>query len=194
MKKILFICLLISTILSAKSEAVLVELPTKDVLCPVYLSKIQASESYVSSDYIKRLEEILYLDFERSGKMTILKRTPELEKCLANSETPGATLSKLWKKQKAAYVIYSTVTHNKLSIFAFSTSGELIKQYKNLPLSGTLSKDRKLIHRLSDAIFEAFFHTKGIASTRLLYTIQFPKKLNGALEWTSEIWESDYDE
>lgn len=191
-KNFLFLTLLLGS-LHALEDEIVVHLPTEHALAPIYLSKIQTTNAHVSDQYIQHLEAILYYDFEHNGRTKRLKNETNLEDVLTSGEKQVAFNPFYWKKHGAAYVIKTFVTQNKLSLFAFSTNGGTLKQFKNFTLSGVLAKDRKLIHQVTDAVHENFFDTEGIASARLLYAIQFPKKGAGDLDWTSEIWESDYD-
>lgn len=63
-----------------------------------------------------------------------------------------------------------------------------------LDLTGTLAEDRRKIHQLADKIFEAFFHEKGIAASKILYTVRFREgNEKNSQKWRSEVFESDLD-
>ncbi len=193
MKKILLFLTLLLGSLHALEEEIIVHLPTEHILAPIYLSKIQATKASVADQYIQHLEAILYYDFEHNGRTKRLKHKLNLEDVLASDEKQVAFNPFYWGKQGASYVIKTVILQNEISIFAFSTNSGKLKQFKNFTLSGVLAKDRKLMHQLTDAVHKNFFGTEGIASARLLYTMQLPRKEGGNIEWTSEIWESDYD-
>lgn len=61
------------------------------------------------------------------------------------------------------------------------------KKMDGIAITGDLEHDRRLIHRLSDAILKELLGVKGVADTRILYSC----KPNN--EYKAEIWECDWD-
>ncbi len=68
-----------------------------------------------------------------------------------------------------------------------------LKKFEKIPLTGNLSKDRITIHKLSDAITQALFNAQGVASSRLLYSLQVKNTVSEDTQWIAEIWECDWD-
>ncbi|MBA3957364.1 MAG: Tol-Pal system protein TolB [Parachlamydiaceae bacterium] len=125
------------------------------------------NQSDLPKTYIQQLNEVLRFDLNHNG-MTYVTSKPA----------------------DAFYTISVTLTSgNKLSATMVSANNGSKKSVDGLALTGTLSKDRRLIHQLADALHEALFDKEGIASTQILYAI---KKQTGE-KWISEIWEADYD-
>jgi len=87
-------------------------------------------------------------------------------------------------KDKAHLNLTASVTGNKLH-------AQLNTKSIEFELSGKLEKDRALIHQLSDRIHKELIGVDGIAKTKILYTER--QKLAGKNEWTSDVWEMDYD-
>ena len=58
-------------------------------------------------------------------------------------------------------------------------------------MTGELASDRRQIHKLADSIHKILFQEEGIASTQILFA--YKNQRENSKEWTSEIWECDYD-
>jgi TolB protein len=61
-----------------------------------------------------------------------------------------------------------------------------------LQITGDLSKDRRVIHRLADGMHQAFFGQDGGATSRILFTLR-TKDPNRPGNFLSSVWEADYD-
>lgn len=97
-----------------------------------------------------------------------------------------------WKQQGVDYVAQLTTDQNTLLAKVLNIKTGKMKQIGNLSLNGDLSKDRKKVHEVSDAICHSCFNASGIASSRILYTLRSRNGSNSS-NWISNIWESDYD-
>ena len=80
-----------------------------------------------------------------------------------------------------------------LSAVVFDTQERLPQILSRPVLSGDLSLDRRQIHQLADGIHKAFFHTDGVAGSRILFSYQVKNSRADGSEWISEIWECDWD-
>ena len=96
-----------------------------------------------------------------------------------------------WKNQNVSFVVLAKIKDKKLTARVLSVSSNTLKTINDISLSGELSKDRRQVHQLADAVHKALFAKEGIASTRILYTVK--TKGTGANPWLSDIWEADYD-
>jgi TolB protein len=85
------------------------------------------------------------------------------------------------------------LTGKSLSALVELKRGGVTKTLGPYSLSGTLSSDRRMIHKFHDDLSQIITGKRGIASTRLLFALQLPEKTKEGLIWRSEIWESDYD-
>ena len=117
---------------------------------------------------------------------TLLKPTDSLEKA-----TTALGPSSAWAGSGAYYVIIPKVVETTLKVQVYSVTGTWIKTIDKIPLTGEFSADRQQVHVASDTIHKLLFGKEGIARTRVLYTIRH--KIPGKEEWTSEMWEADYD-
>lgn len=171
------------------SDATVVMLSTDTQRLPVYVPAFKGDKSTLPQDYLAKLSKILSFDLDHNGMMYLMKPSAERDK-LAGSSVPDSPLFDAdWKALKAYYVIKGKVEDDKLSVRLYAINAEQAKSINPISLSGDLSKDRRAIHQLADAIHKALFGVDGIASTKILYTI---KSKNGS-KWDSEVWESDYD-
>ncbi|HEY5259336.1 MAG TPA: Tol-Pal system protein TolB, partial [Rhabdochlamydiaceae bacterium] len=88
---------------------------------------------------------------------------------------------------RAAFTFSGIVKAKKLTLSIMQ--GNQSKQYKDIPLSGSLDIDRRQIHKMSDLIVKNLFGRDGVASSKMLFAIQAQQDNN----WVSEIWQSDWD-
>jgi TolB protein len=81
---------------------------------------------------------------------------------------------------------------SKQQVTLFIITPTLQKKGEPLALSGNLSQDRKVIHRLSDQVYKTLFGQEGIAQTRVLFTVRKkdPQKPDS---WLSFVYEADQD-
>lgn len=162
---------------------IVVRLSTESRLIPIYAAPIYMDDAGFGRAYISKLEKILQFDLTHNG-MTYLIEHPG----------PIGTFEEInelddWDKNSAYYVIKLRVKGNTLQGRVLSLTANAAKTIDGLELTGNISDDRQQIHLLADAIHTAIFGKEGIASNRFLYTI----KLKGAKDWTSDVWEADYD-
>ena len=183
--RLLFLLTVTTAILA---EELIISLPTQTSLQPVYISEITTKKSSFPNEYRLALDQVLRFDFENNGRTRIETRMPKYESILADIDYQKAFYPKIWQELSVAYVIRAHIEGKDLHTSVYLPKTSIVKHFKTLHLSGKLDDDRRLIHRLSDGIFYDLFHTKGIASTRVLYTYQPSHKTS-----ISEIWECDYD-
>lgn len=162
MKILLFIILFtVSTAYASESSEITVRLATDNQLVPISLDLIDDRDSGFSASYLKQLEKVLRFDLDHNG------------------------FTKVMSKSASLPTVSPSIHHQKLSLIVRSSKGSQEKAIENIALSGTLSQDRRQIHQVADAIQNALFGTKGIATTRFLYTIKNDN--------IAEVWEADYD-
>ncbi len=162
-------------------QEIRIHLLTESSLSPVYLSHIDSSETSFTANYLQSLEKILEFDFNHNGKTTVLEKTESKEKLLKASNGKGLNIP---------YAISFSLKEKNLQYKVYNLSKENVKLFPPIALTGSLSVDRKTIHRLSDAIHLALFQSEGIASSKILYSFQ-KKTAQGS--WISEITECDTD-
>lgn len=119
--------------------------------------------SAFSEEYLKTLQEVLVFDLNHNGSAVV--------------------------ESKGAVDFQVDVDIRDKCLFALISS----KKIGPYLLSGSLSSDRRIIHKLADDLTQIITGKKGIATFRILYAMQFPEKTLDGYEWKSEIWESDYD-
>lgn len=125
---------------------------------------ITNQSSSFDKEYQQQLQHVLCYDLNHNGK------------------------TKVTSKKDVKHILKGTFQAKTLEIHLPSSKKE------SIPLTGSLAEDRKKIHQLADNIFEALYHEKGIATSRILYTNRFRAGCeNNATKWKSEVWESDYD-
>ncbi len=190
---ILSVALLLFGSLSGSDEEIRVELTTRAKLAPTYLARLQGESAGLEFSYLKNLLKILRFDLKYSGYVAISEIDDILEKALRHSDPQVAFNPQRWEKGGISYVLKGCVTDKKLDLFAFNVKGESLKKFEGIPLTGNFSKDRRQMHKLSDAVLKSFFGIEGIASTRILYSLQVENEHPNSEDWKAEIWECDVD-
>jgi TolB protein len=183
--KLIFI-LLFSYLYS--SEEIRIYLSTTSPLQAVYVSKIHCTDGSLKADYLTQLESVLTFDFNYNGMSKVLPINNEKEQQLRapNCFSQG-------KNWGAAHVIKSTIMGQNLSVAVFSVNSSSLKQFPEVKLSGTLSKDRRMIHKIADAVFKSLYGQEGVASSRILYSVKNKTQDQKQNNWVAEIWASDWD-
>lgn len=148
------------------SQEIVVHLTSQERSAPLYLAPIQEKGSGFEKSYIASLEKVLRFDFTHNGKTELI-----------SSPDKGGKIE-------------VTIQHKKLKIQA--TAAGSSKGIEGVALTGDLSQDRKILHKIHDAILENLFGTGGVADTHILYTVR-TRSSESATEWISEVWRADYD-
>ncbi len=161
--KCLLILLFSATLFSEESELV-VRLETECQLTPLHFTSIEHSHSALDASYVDELEKIFRFDLNHNGNTTLVS-------------------------EKSFYEILLTITEHSLLVQLKSSDGEESMEMRDLFLSGYLSEDRRLIHRVADAVHRQLFGAPGVTQTRILYTV---RSVEEGKEY-SEVWQSDYD-
>lgn len=171
-------------------QEIRVELSTQKKLTPLYISNFDSDNS-VPAGYEKQLQEILEKDFKYNGSSQLLPKDPKKELVVREKEQLKALNRLFWKEAGTSQLIAASIQKGFLNVRAFDVLTGVLKQYREVKLSGNLNQDRRQIHRLADAIHFAFFNTEGIASTRILYSYYLPEQTENS--FVAEIWECDWD-
>lgn len=161
----LWLALFLSVPLFGREELV-VHLQKQERAIPLCLASIECRDNSFSNSYLKELERVIRYDFSHNGKTAMT----------ASDKSCGQLKMEILHKNARLELI----------------QGEMRKVIDNIALTGHLEEDRVTLHRLHDALFQELFHTSGIASTRILYTVR-QKKGEDSTEWQSEVWAADYD-
>ncbi len=185
--KLLTLLLFFSPLISqpVSTEEIRIYLSTTSALEPLYLGKLRCSDNSFESSYLSELHKVFSFDLNYNGATRVLSSNGEREEALSSPSFRTAP----WKMWGAAHVIKGEIQGKSLIISCYSSQMNTLKQFPPLPLTGSLSKDRKNIHRLCDAIFKALYGKEGVASTRLIYTT----KQRVGDKFVSEIWSCDWD-
>lgn len=171
-------------------EELLVRLNTEAVLTPVYIAKFHNDNAGFDQNYLDQLEQILVFDFKNNGLSVLVDR--ERGKSLIPDQVSFNTMGDPaeWKKRSVHHVIRIQVKNKSLSARLLAVKTKEYKSIPGLALIGDISKDRKLVHQLADALHYEMYGTDGVASTRVLYVV---KSRNESKKWSSDIWQADYD-
>lgn len=180
-----FLFLLLGVVpLMTSYEEMVVHLGTEVELLPIYISAPEANESGLSEKYLLQLAEILRFDFLYNGMTTVVNEKIKKNQ-RAFSDFAG------WAKEGISYIISPEIKNKKFSAKIYLINSGQIKSIDGIVLSGDLAKDRKIIHQVSDTIFNALFGLQGVASTQVLYALKTQDPVTK--KWTSSIYEADYD-
>jgi TolB protein len=175
------------------AEEITVHLATDSPLSPLYMSQLRASDASLSAQYLSQLEKVLQFDFNYNGHTKVLASNPQKEALLADADCTKAFDPAAWKKAGVAHVIKGVVSSKMLSLMAFSVQTGSLKHFKDIALTGNLNHDRLQIHKAADGVHHAFFNSKPIANTRILYSSQMPGPKTDTGMAAGEIWECDWD-
>lgn len=177
----------------ANQEPLSIALKTSSDLKPLYLAPFFSQESDFDSFYLGEIEKILRFDLSHNGRLQLLADTQERQEQAQKEGFGGYYDREMWKNLGARYVMKVKLYDKRLSVSVFSVSNYNVKTVSDVDLSGELFKDRGLIHEVEEALHKAFFGTQGVADTRILYTLKTRDKANDSTQWTSQVWECDYD-
>ncbi|MGH2612993.1 MAG: Tol-Pal system protein TolB, partial [Rhabdochlamydiaceae bacterium] len=167
------------------TEEIRIYLSTASPLQSLYLGKLQCSDHSIEENYLSQLYSILAFDLNYNGATRVLAGQVDREEALKTNPFKEA----LWKGWGVAHVIKGEVQSKAIIISCYSTQMGTLKKFPPMLLNGSLAKDRKNLHRLSDAIFKILFGKEGVASTKLIYSL---KQRKGD-RFVSEIWCCDWD-
>lgn len=185
MKYKLIFLILFAPLLIASPEEIRIYLSTTSSLQPLYLGAVQCSDHSVESSYLEKLRSVLEFDLNYNGQTRVLAMQADREEALKT----GSFQNGLWKNWAAAHVVKCEVQNKALVISCYSTQAGSLKRFPPVTLTGALAKDRKNLHRLSDALFKTLFGKEGVANTQLIYSL----KQHKGDRFVSEIWCCDWD-
>lgn len=175
-------------------EEIVVHLNVAEPLVPLYLGSFHAKSESFPKDYVSALWKVLAFDLENSGKIQLMPVVSDKDILLRNPNFKEAFVHPSWKKENISYVVQGELEQNSCSFMIYSVDFSNIKHLKDVSLTGNLSTDRKQMHKVADTIHKTLFNKNGIASTRILYTLQTPNTQSSSeRKYNSEIWECDYD-
>jgi len=175
-------------------EEIVVRLATQSCLLPIYVGQFQQVGATYPAAYVKELQSILAFDCNYNGMTKVVPATGKLAKVqdIDSFSRPCSFVD--LRTAGVFYLLKVQINDKELSCKVISVNSQTIKQVDGIVLTGILSKDRVLIHRLSDAIFDVLFQKKGIASSKIIFTKRSPvKDSKGKSSWVSALFESDYD-
>lgn len=172
-------------------ETLIVPLATSSKLIPIYLTPIFEQRPSFPKSYIEKLHKIISFDLNHNGMSTVAQNEQQLNQLAQENGFLDSSSINQWKKKQVQYAISLSVIEDALHVKIVSFLGNWMKEIKNISLSGIENQDRKKIHLLSDSIYKAIFGNNGIATSKILYTLR--EKVPNKNEWTSTIWECDYD-
>ena len=184
-----FLCMCSLCYAAQEPQEIRVHLQTQNPLHPIYIGKLQVMDASFDPTHIQALETLLSYDFSYNGETKAVSRTSEKEKLLNEKSWHPA----VWKDCGISFVIKWHLDQRTLHASVLNVQNGSVKTFGDISLSGDLKEDRRLIHKLSDAIYQALFNKEGIASSRILFAYQIKNALPDDKDWISEIWECDWD-
>lgn len=184
---------LFSTPSAGKEPAeIRIHLSTASSLQPIYVGRIFQEDYSFPASYMKDLSSVMDFDFSHNGKTKLLTRLEDKEKTLSSKDLQKALDTQEWRKSSAAVAVRLAVKEKKLFASFLNTQKGAVKSLPEMLLSGNLSTDRRIIHRLADTIFKDIFQEDGIANSRILFSFQ-RAHASDPMQSISEIWECDWD-
>lgn len=170
-----------------------VQLETAHTLEPLYFGKIQVHNSAFDTSYVLQLEKILRYDLHYNGSTIVSPLSPEKEQILGSVQKEIAFNPQEWKAFGVAYAVRAQIHGKLLALCVLNTHTGSLKTFSDVVLTGNLNEDRRLIHKLADALHFALFQEDGVAHSRILFAYQVKSQNPEKGQWVSEIWECDWD-
>jgi TolB protein len=190
-----FFCLLFS--LSAYAEEELyVQLAGETPVIPLFVSPIENKQGKLPLATQNSLREVLLFDLNHNGMTRVLTAKEIASKpSLQGQEAFDAPLhfDKL-KNESVLYLLKLRLEGSHLFATLYFVNGQKAQKIDGIELTNDAQKDRVKIHALSNVVHELLFGKKGIATSRILYTVK--KKIDRkplSPIWVSEVFEADYD-
>ena len=156
-----------SLLFSYEERELVVPLSTRNFLSTVSVSPL-AGNSFEKS-YLESLRAVLLFDLSHNGHCT--------------AET---------HKETDFHIDLDLYDKNLSALVELRREGAT-KTLGPYHLCGTLSSDRRTLHRFHDDLAILLTGKRGVASGRILYALQVPEKTLQGYEYRSEIWECDID-
>ncbi len=191
MWKIKLFFLLFSFALQA--EELVVFLPTKNPLQPIYLSELHVSEGQIDWRYPEELRALLAFDLSHNGSSSILEIKREWEKKIHWPDPRIRFDAPFWSQENVPFVIALQAEQNSLLATVFQVAKGSCKRYPEIKLTGAPESDRRSIHLLADAIQKDLFNIQGVAAERILFSERVKNTTPKGPEWLSDIWIADWD-
>jgi TolB protein len=170
-------------------EILEVSLPTRMSKPSLYLTQLHVPSSAFDWRYFDELRQVLESDLESQGSISLVGMNSSLEEKFIWPDVRGSFDLNLWKKNQISYVLTIQVVDNRFQLIVFDIGKASSKKYSEFTLTGSLEKDRRAIHRLSDEVHKDLFGVQGISSLQILYS----KRSKVEDGWNSEIWICDFD-
>ncbi len=193
MKKLILLFLILFSYLFANEELE-VSLSTKNPLMPLYVGSVYDDGSSFDKPYLEKIHEVFQFDFQNNAFSQVSKNEQQHEFKVSHFDNEVAFNPEYWKEKKIAYVVKLVAKEKYLKTYVYYVEKNSLRTFYDIFLCGDLAVDRIKIHNLCDTIQEVLFGKKGIASSKIIYTIRIdnPDK-TGHLKWLSEVWLCDYD-
>ena len=180
----LLICLITSFTAYAENE-IYVELAGEVQLIPLYISPIEKGSASQNA-----LREVLQFDLNHNGMTRVLSQKEIASKASLKGQESfdKAPVFSSLKSDDVLYLVKLKMEGSRLHTKVFLVNSHESKIIDGVELTGDAYKDRRTMHALSNVIHEILFGKKGIATSRILYTLK--KKVerpNQAPIWVSEV-------
>ncbi|MCB1181494.1 MAG: Tol-Pal system protein TolB [Chlamydiia bacterium] len=163
-----FLCLLVLPSLLFGQDALFIHVRTEGELVPLHLTSLEVNNCPFSQTYRIKLEKILQFDLTHNGKSYLQN-----------------------EKERSYGAIQWNIEGKKLLVVCHIHHNQQTKSIE-VELIGDLTKDRQKIHQISDALSFILFGQKGIATSRILYTVR-KRSSQKSDTWKTEVFQCDYD-
>ncbi len=173
-------------------EEIVVHLDNEQRLAFLYLNPIQDIGSGFDANYLRALEKVLTFDLNHNGKIELVSQIDACKKQAKREKDLHFFEREKWRNLGCDFVVKVAISNKKLATSLFAVKTGAIKGIDSVPLSGKLENDRRILHSIADSMHEAFFGTRGVSNSRILYTIR-TRNGSSSSDWITEVWEADYD-
>ncbi len=167
-------------------------LTAQSKLSPLYVHLFSISGGTLSENYANQLKKILETDLTYNGKASLYRAHERCQGQIKKEKAWKQFEKNGWAGLGIDHIIKMKIEGLNCHLAAFSVKENKIRGAE-ATLTGNLNKDRQKIHALADTLTENLFHCRGVAASRLLYTVKTKKAGETSDKWISEIWEADCD-
>jgi TolB protein len=170
------------------AEEMVVLVASESELAPLCIAPFDSAKSAYPAEYVQQLQRVLEYDLAHDGGHQLVACN-ELRKNLLQKVQVDYLA---WRKQNVVHLLTGGVDGKRLLLQAVDILDGRVTPVQSGTLSGHLSEDRRIIHRLADALQKVYFGREGIAAAKFLYTVTVKQPEKTPLE-TGDVYEADWD-
>jgi TolB protein len=173
-----------------QDQEIVVTIPNKVPLLSTAVLPFFDQGTTLSTEQLSKLQQALNFDFDHNGQTKTITLSPD---SLQSEDSNLDSFNQdFWRKKRVYYVIKGVAKGSLLTFSLYSSPDGRVRKTMDIQITGDENKDRQEIHKIADSFFFSLFKEKGIATSKIVYTLR-KKAPDGSNKWISEVFQSDYD-